>query len=183
MEPSWCLSRIWQRTKTWCQLQKDHTIFIDIYNLLCILSLLGYLRVVLCLSVKRAFEQTHCYEKLNSSMSSFSSKPNSFSLKTFCTWTCFDKKKVQGYSEIANYVKMLRQSVITALCADLTALEILPIQTYSYKGFESVTSPNIMRQFLVSTSNIVIRSHFCSTDHQEDNRPFFKMAAGKLWQN
>ena len=57
----------------------SYLIFNNMYNLLCILSLLGYLRVVLCLSVKRAFEQTHCYK--NSPMCSFSCKPNSFSLE------------------------------------------------------------------------------------------------------
>ena len=143
MESSGCFSRMWQRTQTWCQITEgsyhSSLIFNDMYNLLCILSLIGSLRVVLGLRVKRALEQTHCYGKRNSSMCSFSCKPNSFSWEKFCTRTCFDKQ-VQGNSEMAYYVKMLRQSVITAVCADLPAFKLLSIQTSSYKRFESVTS-------------------------------------------
>ena len=45
-------------------------IFNDMFNL-CAWSLLGSLRVVFCLRVKRAVDQTHCYEKRNSSMCIF----------------------------------------------------------------------------------------------------------------
>ena len=85
-------------------------------------------------------DQTHCYEKRNLiQLCVYSFKPSLFSWEKFCTRTCFDKK-VQGNSEMAYYVKMLRQSVITAVCADLTAFKLLSIQTSSYKRFESVTS-------------------------------------------